>query len=301
MNIFSSARNLDHINSYYGKSVFRLFVYNFWQLSGYFKRRGPSKKLLLATRRLQNSKSGKTALVLGSGPSLDLLVPERVKEYFDDVFVVNSYYKYQHSDVVIPDYYSLSDPNFFVETTKTTFHESQSLNDYLSASSATLIIPHLNRNQLPQVENNVLFFDDRELPRFLGGGISPLKPRCYVSMTLYKSLAMAIHLGYDQIFVLGMDNSDFISYKSNPHNQLSRSSELYFSDKMKWKGMPETSDPEVLPGGIAGQLQLLALFFGDLFMFPNERIVNLDENSFVDAFPKASGHPAVTPKTNDHV
>lgn len=299
MEILSSVRKLKHSNSYYGKSVFKLLVYNFWQLSGYFKRRGPSKNLLLSTRNARNSKVGKKALVLGSGPSLDLLVPEKVNEYFDDVFAVNSYYKYIHSDVVIPTYYTLSDPNFFVETTKTTFHKSQELNEYLKTSLATLIIPHLNRNQLPQVDNKLLFFDDRELPRFLGGGISPLKPRCYVSMTLYKSLAMAIHLGYDEIYVLGMDNSDFLSYRSNLNNQISRSSALYFPEKMKWEGMPKASDPEVLPGGMAGQLQSLATFFGDLMMFSDARIFNLDENSFVDAFPKVSCHPVITPKTKD--
>jgi hypothetical protein len=62
---------------------------------------------------------------------------------------------------------------------------------------------------------------------------------------------------------------------------------------MKWPDMPRFSNPETLPGGIAGQLQILAVFFGDLHKFPSDRVFNLDAESLVDAFPKVVNHPAI--------
>jgi len=265
-----------------------------FQLSGFFRRRGPSRKLLLKTAQAKNSKKQKTALILGSGPSLDLLDPEKAPSFFDDIFVVNSYYNYRFADSLLPQYYVLSDPNFFVETSKVTFHKKTDLANYLEFANPILVIPHLNRKQIPTNKGlEILFFDDRELPSFFGGGISPLKPRNYISMTLYKALAMAVHMGYKEIYILGMDNSEFSSYRSNYDNKLRRASDIYFAKSMMYEGMPSFSNEESLPGGIAGHLQMLALFFGDLFKFSEETIFNLDENSLVDAFPKVRKHPSL--------
>jgi len=290
-------KSLRHQNSYFGNSLTKLFIYNLFHLVGFFKRRGPKAALMRQTREHKNSKNNRTALVLGSGPSLDLLNPDKVREYFDDVYVINGYYKCKFSDSLIPDYYTLSDPNFFVSSEKVVFHENSKVIDYLSSNPITLVIPHLNRKQVPKLNNRILYFDDRELPRYLGGGISPLRPRSYVSLTLYKSLAMAVHMGYKEIYVLGLDNSEIGSYRSDINNLVSRDSELYFAKSMSWDGMPKRSNPEKLPGGIAGQIQSFALFFGDLFQFGGKSIFNLDENSLVDAFPKVSNHPALKPKT----
>jgi len=289
--------DLSHVNSYYGRSVYKLFLYNAIHFFGFFKRRGPTRLLLTNTKKVGGSRKGKTALVLGSGPSLDLLKPSLAREYFDDIFVVNSYYKYEHAHELIPDYYALSDPNFFIDTDKVVFHDNQELYEYLSYSKSILLISHLNRNQIPAIPNEILFFDDREAPTVFGGGISPLRPRNYVSMTLYKALAMALHMEYEKIFVLGMDNSEFSSYRSSPNNQIRRESEFYFANSMKWPGMPKFSNPETLPGGIAGHLQMLAIFFGDLYKFPTDTILNLDTESLVDAFPKIANHPAVRERT----
>jgi hypothetical protein len=298
MFLLKSSKGLGHVNSYYGRSLYKLALYNFFQLRGFFKRRGPSRQLLAATIQAKGTKGEKTALILGSGPSLDLLDPHKARRYFDEVFVVNSYYKYHFSALLIPDFYVLSDPNFFVSTNKVLFHEGQELSNYLNYSSPKLIIPHLNRKQLPKdLSTEILFFDDRELPGFLGGGISPVKPRNYISMTLYKALAMAIHLGYKEIYVLGLDNSEFASYKSSFDNKVRRDSDVYFADTMKFNGMPPFSNEEILPGGIAGHVQMLAVFFGDLLKFPNENIFNLDENSLVDAFSKIRNHPSLRDNT----
>lgn len=286
------------VNSYYGRSNIKLLIYNLWHFLSFFKRRGPSKSLMEPTKRAKNSKQKSTCLLIGSGPSLDKLNPKLAKISFDDVIVTNSYYKYKFSDVLIPKYYCLSDPNFFVETDKVKFHDNLELLNYLKKHTPTLLVSHFYRNHEIIKQFNTIFYDDRELPRFFGGSISPMRPRNYVSLTLYKALAMAIHLGYDSIYLIGMDNSEFLSYRSNANNEIRRESSIYFADTMQWNDMPAFSNPEILPGGIAGQLQTLAIFFGDLLKFSGHQVFNLDEESLVDAFPKITKHPSISKKTS---
>lgn len=275
---------------FYGRSVIRLTVHNLVQYVEFFKRRGPSKELLAATKALRNSKEGKKALVLGSGPSIEKLIPDNVPSEFDDIFVVNNFYLHSISQRIIPDYYCLSDPNYFVSDKTNAIHTDSDVYEYIEKNDITLLISHFYRNFKPTHSVKKLFFDDREW-RNGRKNISPLGPRSYGSFTLYKALAFACFLGYDEICILGLDNTEFKSYIGSSDNKIYVDNATNYAKSSVH--LEKSKLPEGFTSGMAGRMQSHALQFGDLNKFSKFNIINLDSSSLVDAFRKAQNHPCV--------
>lgn len=280
---------------FYGRSPIKLLIHNLVQKIEFFRRSGPSRRLLAATRHLENSKIGKTALVLGSGPSLNSLNSSIARDHFDDIFVVNNYYLHETATELVPDYYCLSDPNYFVKDKTNTFHDDATLFEYLANNNITLLLSHFYRKQKIGVGFKILFFDDREW-RGVKKNISPIRPRSYGSFTLYKAIAMACYFGYEKIFVLGLDNTEFNSYIGSVDN------EIYVDNNKRYaKSTVEiqtTTSPEGFTSGMAGRMQSYALQFGDLDLFNKNHIINLDPKSLIDVFKKVESHPAIKQRTD---
>lgn len=278
---------------FYGRSVRRLFIYNLVQKMQFYRRRGPSRVLLKQTKEMKNSRKGKTALILGSGPSLNTLKAEIARNFFDDIFVVNNYYLHEVSKILRPDFYCLSDPNYFVSDKTNAIHNDNRLFDFILENNATLLVSHFYRNSRIDKRIKTIFFDDREW-RGYRSNISPMRPRSYGSFTLYKALALACFFGYDRIFVLGLDNTEFKSYVGSKDNKIYVDN---FSNYAKSEvELRSTVSPEGFSSGIAGRMQSYALQFSDLFLFNKHKIFNLDPKSLVDAFEKTDSHPAIDPK-----
>jgi hypothetical protein len=123
--------------------------------------------------------------------------------------------------------------------------------------------------------------------------INPMRPRSYVSLTLYKALAIANYLGYDEILVLGMDNNEFASYRSDSTNAVYVDFSKYFARGMANKIVSGNQQPEGYTSGMSGRLQFFGQIYGDLKKFSKYPFFNLDENSLVDVFPKLVGHPLI--------
>jgi len=275
---------------YHGTSVLSLIAHNMVQKVGFFRRRGPSKQLLTPTKHMKNSKTGKTALVLGSGPSLSQLNASIAREYFDDVFVVNNYYLLNISKELTPDYYCLSDPNYFVKDKTNAVHQDHDLIKYMKDNDIVLLLSHFYRKFTGYTTLKTLFFDDREW-RTRRARISPLKPRSYSSITLYKAIAMACFFGYDEIYVLGLDNTEFKSYVGSVDNKIYVNNGTHYASSTT--PLAVTSTPEGYSSGIAGRMQSYALHFGDLHFFKKYKILNLDSLSLIDAFKKIEEHPVL--------
>lgn len=280
---------------FYGRSTLRLVTYNFVQKIEFFRRRGPSKQLLAATRRLENKKHGKSALILGSGPSLNSLNAAIARDHFDEIIVLNNYYLHETANELVPDYYCLSDPNYFVEDKTNVFHEDASLFKYMAENNITLLLSHFYKKTKINPRIRVLYFNDREWRGFKKR-ISPIRPRSYGSFTLYKALALACYFGYETIYVLGLDNTDFKSYVGSLDNK------IYVDNESRYaKSSVElhiTKSPEGFTSGIAGRMQSYALQFADLHLFKNYNIINLDSKSLIDAFKKVESHPALIQSPN---
>ena len=105
---------------------------------------------------------------------------------------------------------------------------------------------------------------------------------------------MAVFMGYDKIYLLGFDNSNFLNYRGRPDNLMQdlggATAERKFEKKSSFIGEYEKE----FTSGMAGRMQSYAHLFGDLQKFDNEKIFNLDPYSLTDAFPKILNHPLVT-------
>jgi hypothetical protein len=241
---------------------------------------------------MKNSKTGKTALVLGNGPSLDKLNCELVERYIDDVFVTNGFYKLHVAEQLSPNFYGLSDPAHISPNNDQTERELDLMYGYIKKVQAKLILPHRLFGQSSYREIESFFFDDRELA-FFNRNTSPLKPRGYGSTTVYKVLAFANFLNYDKIYILGIDNTLFSNYRGRPDNKVSDVDQVTAKRMLEGRSEFLEEYESVFMSGMAGRMQSYAHLFGDLSLFSRAKVYNLDKNSLVDVFSKIENHPLI--------
>lgn len=275
---------------YHGRSTFKLGIHNFLQLVGYLKTPKPRKMIIKNTSTFRNTKVGKVALVLGSGPSLNALNVEVLDHYVDDVFVINAFNQLKVADRVKPAFYGLSDPAHFVAQAGAQALELTETLSYIKSVGATLVLPHTAYSSHAFADISKIYFDDRER-MFLNNSLSPLKPRSYGSTTIYKMLAMASFMGYEKIYLLGFDNSNFLNYRGRPDNLMQDLGGATADRKIEKKSSFIGEYEKEFTSGMAGRMQSYAHLFGDLHKFNSGKIFNLDPYSLTDAFPKEINHP----------
>ena len=270
---------------YHGRSSLLLFISNFLQFLGFLKTPRPQTGALNELRMLKNSKTGRTALVLASGPSADGLNYEFLERFVDDVLVINGFNKLKIAEKVKPVFYGLSDPAHLKDLSGKQAIERQELLSYVKKVGATLFLPHYAYKNPAFSKFKSLFFDDRELT-FFNNSINPTKPRGYGSTTIYKMLALACFLNYDKIYILGIDNTNFYNYRGTPDNRIV---DIGLNTAESIDGSRSTFISEFeteFTSGIAGRMQSYSHLFGDLQKFPRDKIINLDRHSLIDVFPK---------------
>jgi len=278
---------------YHGTSVIKLLLHNIVLLAAYFRTESPENGILNPTSEIKNSKKGKIALILGTGPSVDRLNADQIALHIDDLFAMNEFFTLKVSASVTPQYYCLSDPAHFSKNSEYPEEKRIKLREYLDTVKPTLLLPHWSNKSFEFVRFSKLYFDDREFS-WMRKNISPTKPRAYSSATLYKALAMACHMGYEKIYILGLDNTNFRSYKGTLINLVVDTSNhtAEVSDSENLENPPSLQLK--FTSGMAGRMQSFAKLFGDLGFFPKDRIINLSVESLVDVFQKVENHPLVS-------
>ena len=277
---------------YYGKSLTKLFLHKIVLLLAFFKTERSKSGLLKSTLKYKDYGKGRTALIVGTGPSITSLQLDKVNTYVDDIFAINEYFAHKISETVKPTFYCLSDPAHFASNDDYSKESKNDLDLYLKNTNPIMLLPHWAAEDTAFCNLRKVFFDDRE-QTWLSKNINPMKPRGYSSVTLYKALAMACHMNYDVIYIIGLDNTNFKSYSGSRDNLLVDNSTVAFkpydTHETNSGGTPQIK----FTSGVAGRMQSYALLFGDLNSFPKDKIVNLSEQSLVDVFEKNPDHPLV--------
>ena len=272
------------------RSPILLLVFNFMELKSFLFSRNHYRVFRKATKKLQNSKKGKTALILGNGPSLNKLDSEQVNFDNPDVWVVNNFYRTSMASDLRVSHYVFSDP-LHIQEPAPEFVEW--INSRISRKlNIVFVLPHWSKSSSLNEffpDQVTYYFDDRSLSSWTSN-TSPLKPRGYISLTLYKALAFAIYLGYERIYILGMDNTEFLSLTSNAENRIINMGQHAYA-RSSTDQIDLTSE---FQDGFASAFLAYAHAFGDLLKFKGP-IVNLDKKSLTTAFPKISNHPWVKP------
>jgi hypothetical protein len=269
-------------NYYFGRSLTKLFLFNLVQALLVFRRRGPSRKLLKPLRQLKGSKTGQIALVLGNGPSLNRINLEDILKHSPDVFVLNDYYMKDLAKVLKPSFYCLSDPDSFYQPERNVRHSNSSAVAYMEENNCTLLISHLYRKVDLGTKCKSLYFNDRELSIF-NRNINPLRIRGYSSLTILKSLSIAVFLGYSQIYILGVDNTEHRALIGDKNNDIWLRTDKLYEDNAS----NPLNYPLHLTSGLAGKFSQYATWFNDFSKFPCDRIINLDLESIIEYFPKS--------------
>jgi hypothetical protein len=255
----------------------------------YARERLGGRKWLELLRALRGSKAGCSAIVIGNGPSQEYLNEATLSRFVEgggDVFAVNYWPDNAPLSGVAPSYLVISDPSTLkrIKEGETIPPSDLRLREYLAANQAIKIACPISRSDAIAAEfgrERVVGFIDSEL-RLWSDNISPLKPRGYISMTLYKALALALHFGYSKVFVLGMDNTYPRNIYCDENNRL--------LNLESHAGVDDWAvDIGGCYGGMGDLLVALSHLFYDLrkFRSASSSIVNLDPYSLTDVFPKA--------------
>ena len=259
-------------------------------------------RLMIGIWRLRNSQHLYEVMVIGNGPSqgyLDKKMLVEFKKKGGQLFVVNFWTENKLLSEVIPDYIVISDSGTLsleaanhliissdpgtssLEAGERHIDKNNRLSEYLMANDSIKIACPIRRcSELSKIygEQRVIGFVDSEL-RMWNKNINPLLPRGYLSMTLYKSLALAIWFGYEKIFVIGMDNtyprSVYCNHDNKFINHEIHSESADFAVDMS--GMYNTTGD--------GLMDISQIFF-DARKFTRENVINLDQYSLTDAFVK---------------
>ena len=239
-----------------------------------------------SSRRCRGTKIGKSALVIANGPSASRLDVEKVIIQQAtgrlEVFALNWFATSEMANSLVPDYYVLSDP-----ATRFTLTDTRNVSLWKKISawdSISLILPHSWVGELRDTQFNTVFFDDRELIGWTRN-IDLDKPRGYMSMTAFKAIASALYLGFDQIYVIGVDNSMYLTASVDDKNDLFQRPLHYYGERET----PQESMNGFYSGGMSDYLYDHARCFWDLkHLFGRPQVINLDPASLTDAFDKST-------------
>lgn len=276
-----------------GGSIWRTVVVKLRVLAMFVIRRlsqgGGRLAALRGMKSLAGSATGKTVLVVGSGPSAESLLASKVaagqKSETLVVIATNHFLASGLAKTITPDFLVWSDDGFHPKR----HSENRDRWDLLAEKPGiTMVMPWTWKKDVGQtgITNPVVYFDDDSLETW-SANISPLKPRGYQGTTGAKALAVAVHLGLEDIQVIGVDLSYVKNVTVNADNTITRHpTHLAGTDS----GRQDLTGYTLL--GVADLLYSTANHFRAFHThFSGRNISNLDPHSLVDAFPKITNSP----------
>lgn len=254
---------------------------------------GSLRKTRKITRLQKNIAKGRDALVIAGGPSsLKLNLRKVIEDQTSNKVSVFAMNWYSHTDLanhLVPDYYVLSDPlNQMNRNGEFKGRKSADIWSQLAKwPKIKLILPHNWYPYTKNVQTKIsMYIDNRELIGF-SKSINPTKPRGYGSLTALNTIAAALYMGFDNVFLIGLDGNMFNALRVDNTNKLFLgSSNLADSELSSLTEIPDQ------PHGMADMLYNFSTEFLDIRQcFTALNIFNLTQDSLVDGIRKLDNHP----------
>jgi hypothetical protein len=244
------------------------------------------RKWLAMTSALKGRGRLVNAIVIGNGPSQGYLDEGSLSEFKKnggEIICINLWTDNEVFSHILPNYMVVSDSRMFTADLPEILQKKQEkLLIVVNANRSIKIICPLNRcDELSKIfgEDRIIGFVDQEL-RMWTRSTNPLCPRGYVSMTLYKALALAIWFDYRTIYVIGMDNT-------YPRNIYCDKNNKFISHELHAIAADFVVDQSAVYKCVGDGLTELARLFHDARKFKARKIINLDPYSLTDAFEKS--------------
>lgn len=276
---------------YFGFNATKILKYKykikFLYLLYYMKHCLPNHKLFKKTRKLRNTKNGKSVFVFGNGPSMKKLDPQKIKRYTSEDFEVIACNSFLYSDMgkaVKPDYMLFSDKLDFVDVPDDhprAFRAKIGKPDKQKAIELGIPIFAPIKFCKYQKNGQCFFFDDYE-DIFSNNVANILRPRGYGSWSGNKALSVAVYMGYSNIYICGLDYDMFKDIKVNNENKIYWEVKHFYDNEKRPSYVFERSK-EYTIGTLLYKAHLNFIFLEKFKGYP---ITNLDPESYVDAFPK---------------
>lgn len=239
---------------------------------------------------LKNTKANRKVIVIGNGPSQEYIKPEVLKEFKkngNDIFTINYWNKNNIFSTCSPTHFVTSDPYVLREETGSTIpsylvENNKALKERLLNDMDIFIFsPVWQVKSLLNVygPGRVCGYIDGEM-RSLNSNIDPRFPRGYVSMTLYKALALAIHMGYQETYLIGMDNTYPRDIFCDNNNKILR------RERHAGGGDYMIDITKLIPSMDVQMQDIFNLFYDLRRCFQGVGVINLDPYSLTDVFQK---------------
>ena len=253
-----------------------------------------TRSRLTKTNYLKNSKKGRPALLVASGPSADKVL-SKIESSYDfkdkiDIAVVNSFYGCSFAERIIPNYYFLADPMYWEEKDKKDT-KIQNLLEYLKSNpSVKPVIPFLFEDIIHDRENfyfnNLTFYRKRKK-------LSAVKANLLPSSVAFYAISFLYFLGYEPIYICGLDVSYNRSMKIDDLNEMKldlKSNYWQFNSENTLLGQGKTNytSQGLNPINMSQALNTESIFLRDLKHYSELGLVNVSGDSTNDALPRAS-------------
>ena len=237
------------------------------------------KFILRDMKGLESKFCGATLLIVANGPSSKKLNPETIEEFRSK----GGYLMTMNWAHLNPSVKSIR-PDFWISADRRPFEDSRKGRDFqrwLGIRSGTLVfVPEIRAGLFAMLfpKHQVAAFCRLAIrhlrPNYWGE--KPIYPKSFLSQTGLHAIQIGVWLGFSRIFVIGFDNSFFKEVRVNRQNQL--------RNLVSHAG--ETTREESGGGNLASFLASQAILFDDYLKFSEYEIMNLDLDSFTDAFKK---------------
>ena len=252
------------------------------------------RKTRKISRSQRNIARGQDALIIAGGPSsLKLNIQKVLEDQMGNkvsVFAMNWYSHTELAHHLIPDYYVLADPlNQINRHGEFRGRKSVEIWSQLAIWTKTkLILPHNWYPYTKDFERRIsMFIDNRELIGF-SKSVTPTRPRGYGSLTALNAIAAALYMGFDNVFLIGLDGNMFNALTVDSSNQIFLGNSNLADGKLT--PLVELSTDQ--PRGIADMLYNFSTEFLDIHRcFTATNIFNLNQDSLVDGIAKLVSHP----------
>lgn len=171
---------------------------------------------LKANAVLKNSYKGKRCFILGNGPSLAGVNLFLLKD--EVTFTVNDLYYHEDFDKINTTYHLFADPFYFKDleaTIKKLLEKSNPKTIFLDRSACKTILSNSLHKKYPiSVYANGMEVEDMS---FIPIDLCKMLP--YFCTVVQSAIAIAVYMGFEEIYLLGCDCTGIINYIERMHGE----------------------------------------------------------------------------------